>query len=127
MNTLVSSGLNLPYGVAVDGAGNLYIADSADNAIKKWTLTNNVLTTLASSGLNNPNSVAVDGAGNVYVADTGNNAIKEWVAASSNLTTLVWQFWRASKNAEHKDFRSQSDAIKILFENRILFTDMVSN
>ena len=89
MNTLVSSGLNLPYGVAVDGAGNLYIADSANNAIKKWTLTNHVLTTLVSSGLNNPNSVAVDGSGNVYVADTGNNAIKEWVAATSNLTTLV--------------------------------------
>ena len=63
--------------MAVDGAGNVYIADTGNNAIKKWTAANNTVTTLVSSGLNMPQGVAVDGAGNVYIADTGNNAIKE--------------------------------------------------
>jgi DNA-binding beta-propeller fold protein YncE len=87
--TLVSSGLDLPYGVAVDGAGNVYIADFYNEAIEKWTASNNTVTTLVSSGLHYPDGVAVDGAGNVYIADYGNNAIKEWTASNSNLTTLV--------------------------------------
>ncbi len=87
--TLVSSGLSAPHGVAVDGAGNVYIADSGDNAIKEWVAASNTVTTLVSSGLIFPHGVAVDGAGNVYIADTGNNAIKEWFAASNTVTTLV--------------------------------------
>src|SRR5208337_4417372 len=38
VTTLVGSGLNEPYGVAVDGVGNVYIADSGNNAIKKWAV-----------------------------------------------------------------------------------------
>jgi len=85
--TLVS-GLSQPHGVAVDGMGNIYIADTAANAVKRWTAANDTITTLV-SGLANPAGLAVDGAGNVYIADSGNNAIKEWAAASSNVTTLV--------------------------------------
>jgi DNA-binding beta-propeller fold protein YncE len=86
---LVSLNLSNPYGVAVDGAGNVYIADSGNNAIKEWTAANNSVITLVSSGLNNPYGVAVDGAGNVYIADSGNNAIKEWIKASGSVTNLV--------------------------------------
>jgi DNA-binding beta-propeller fold protein YncE len=89
VTTLVSSGLNYPGSVAVDGAGNVYIADTLNNAIKKWTAANNTVTTLVSSGLNTPAGVAVDGAGNVYIADTFNSAIKEWTAANQTVTTLV--------------------------------------
>jgi DNA-binding beta-propeller fold protein YncE len=89
MTTLVSSGLGSPDGVAVDGAGNVYIADTRSNAIRKWTAANDTVTTLVSSGLDLPAGVAVDGAANVYIADTGNDAIKEWTAASSNVTILV--------------------------------------
>ena len=74
-NTLVASGLNQPNAVAVDDAGNVYIADRDNNAIKKWSVTNNTMTTLI-GGLNLPSGVAVDRAGNVYVADYGNNAIR---------------------------------------------------
>ncbi|HXM39618.1 MAG TPA: BACON domain-containing carbohydrate-binding protein, partial [Bryobacteraceae bacterium] len=88
ISTLVSSGLNNPQGVAVDGQGNVYIADTADSAIKKWT-PGTPQPALLVSGLNNPAAVAVDGYGNVYIADTGNHAIKEFGAASRQLTTLV--------------------------------------
>ncbi|MEI6077517.1 MAG: BACON domain-containing carbohydrate-binding protein, partial [Verrucomicrobiota bacterium] len=87
--TLMSSGLSSPRGVAVDGTGNVYIADNGNNAIKKWTTASNTVTTLVSSGLSSPSGVAVDGAGNAYIADTGNNAIKIWSAANSNINTLV--------------------------------------
>jgi len=87
--TLVSSGLSGPSGVVVNGAGNVYIADTGHNAIKKWTATNNTVSTLVSSGLLSPEGLAVDGSGNVFIADTGNGAIKKWAAANSNVTTLV--------------------------------------
>ena len=73
----------------MDGAGNVYIADLHNNAIKKWTAANNTVTTLVASGLNQPEGVAVDGAGNVYIADIANNAIKKWTAASNTVTTLI--------------------------------------
>ena len=86
---LVSSGLNLPVGVAVDKAGNVYIADANNSAIEEWTLTNNSMTTLISNGLSQPYGVAVDSAGNVYIADSGNSAIKRWSPADNSITTLV--------------------------------------
>lgn len=86
---LVTNGLSSPEMVAMDGAGNVYIDDSGNNQIKKWTLTNNTVTTLVSSGLSTPQGVAVDSLGNVYFSDFGHGLIKEWVAASSNVVTLT--------------------------------------
>jgi len=91
---LVSAGLNHPGGVAVDAAGNVYIADTFNKAIKKWTVANNTVTTLISSGLYYPYGVAVDGAGNVYIADGGvnlitNSVLKMWTAANNTVTTLI--------------------------------------
>ena len=65
--------LNNPSGVAVDASGNVYIADSGNNAIKEWNAATQTLSTLVSSGLNTPRAVAVDGSGNVYIADSGDN------------------------------------------------------
>jgi DNA-binding beta-propeller fold protein YncE len=89
VTALVSSGISNNAGVAVDGAGNVYIADQGNNAIKKWTVANNQVTPLVTSGLSSPTGVAVDRAGNVYIADQGNNAVKEWTAANNTVTTLV--------------------------------------
>jgi len=89
LTTLVSSGLNSPFGIAVDGVGNVYLADTFNNAIKMWTMSEDAVTTLASTGLNLPQGAAVDGAGNIYIADTFNSAIKLWTVANSSMTTLV--------------------------------------
>ncbi len=90
LTTLVSAeaGLN-PTDLAVDGAGNVYIADFGNNAIEEWAVANNSLTTLLSAGLNAPEGVAVDSAGNLYMSDSGNTAIKEWTATNNTITTLV--------------------------------------
>jgi sugar lactone lactonase YvrE len=87
--TLASSGLNGPYGVAVDGSGNVYVADSQNSVIREWNASTQQMTTLVSSGLNVPSGVAVDNSGNIYIADTVNNAIKKWNASTQQVTTLV--------------------------------------
>jgi sugar lactone lactonase YvrE len=66
----------MPEGVAIDAAGNLFIADAGANAV--YEIASGASTTVAlGSGLSAPRGVAVDGAGNIFVADTGNNQIVE--------------------------------------------------
>ncbi|HML16094.1 MAG TPA: hypothetical protein VK419_03675, partial [Bryobacteraceae bacterium] len=85
-----SAELSVPSGVAVDSLGNVYIADSRNNRIRKVS-PSGIITTVAGNGapgysgdggpataaeLNNPTSVAVDPAGNLYIADSNNNRIR---------------------------------------------------
>jgi sugar lactone lactonase YvrE len=90
--TLVSSGLNQPMGVAVDGAGNVYIADYFNNAVKEWTAATQQISTLVAHGapgyLSLPRGLAVDGAGNVYILNYDNYTVTEWSAATQQVTTL---------------------------------------
>ena len=81
--------LNNPKGIALDSAGNLYIADT-DNSVIRMVNTKGIITTIAGTGkpgsggnlgpaasaqLNFPSAVWVQG-GNIYIADSGNNAIR---------------------------------------------------
>jgi uncharacterized protein (TIGR03437 family) len=85
-----SAALSRPSGIAVDSAGNLYIAEFNSSRIRK--VSNGAITTVAGSGtpgfsgdngpatsaqLNGPEGVAVDSAGNLYIADFGNNRIRK--------------------------------------------------
>jgi hypothetical protein len=78
-----SAELDYPYGVAVDNSGNVYIADTWNDRIRK--VSGGIITTFA-VGVSNPEGVAAVGI-NVYVADTGNNRIGK--VSSGGVTTVV--------------------------------------
>jgi large repetitive protein len=99
-----STSLNQPGGVAIDGAGNLYIADTNNNVIRKVNLATGSITTVAGTGapgytgdgsaatsatLNSPQGVEVDTAGDLYIADTNNDAVREVVLATKNIATIA--------------------------------------
>ncbi len=98
-----TSQLNQPSGVALDTAGNIYIADTGNNRVRKIAAATGIITAFAGNGapgfsgdnsqaifaqLNQPVGVVVDSAGNVYVADTGNNRIRK-VAPTGVITTVA--------------------------------------
>ncbi len=88
--------LRVPHGVAVDAAGNVYVADGRTNRVLKLAAGSNTQTVLPFTGLDlaagvvneSTGSVAVDAAGNVYVTDTGHNKVLKLAAGSSTPTLL---------------------------------------
>lgn len=98
-----SAALRSPAGVAVDYAGNVYIADTGNNVIRRISLAN-VITTFAGTGtpgnsgdggpataatLSAPAGLVVDGSGNLYIADAGNHAIRKVVLATGIISTVA--------------------------------------
>jgi sugar lactone lactonase YvrE len=97
-----SAQINGPFGIAVDGAGNVYIAEWYNHRVRKVD-TSGTITTIAGIGiagfggdggpatnaaLNSPEDVAVDSAGNVYIADSLNNRIRK-IDTSGTITTVA--------------------------------------
>ena len=73
--------LNAPFSVAVDGAGNLYIADTSNQRIRKVDSAGVITTVAGREQLSSPYGVALDGAGNLYIADTDNARIHKMDSA----------------------------------------------
>jgi len=91
-----------PSGVTVDAGGNLFIADSGNNCIRKVG-TNGIITTVAGNGisgysgdggfainatLSSPSGVTVDASGNLFIADLGNNRVRK-VGTNGIITTVA--------------------------------------
>ncbi len=95
---------NVPEGITADGAGNLYVADSGNNVIRKVVIVSGAVSTLAgnpngqpgssdgtgaNASFNNPLGICYDGVTNLlYVADSGNSTIRE-VTTVGGVTTIA--------------------------------------
>ena len=105
-----SATLRFAVGVALDSAGNLFIADAGNHVVRKVTPANGFIFTVAgngagagtdqgsfsgdggsatSAGLNTPEDIAVDPAGNLYIADTANNRIRRMSASNNVIATIA--------------------------------------
>ena len=106
-----SSTLSGPAGVALDGAGNLYIADSGNGVIRMISAATGVITTIAGSNpgavcgsksdavgdgcpatqatLDQPQGVTLDASANLYIADTSDHRIREVSAATGEIATIA--------------------------------------
>jgi sugar lactone lactonase YvrE len=82
----LGTGFSSANGVAVDGNGNVYVADTGHNAVRQYLMGNSYAMVTLGSGFSSPGGLAVDASGNVYVADTGNNAVKQILAAGGYKT-----------------------------------------
>jgi len=91
---------NHPYGVAVDGAGNVYVSDSGNQTIRRITPEGAVITIAGLPGhagpadgpptnarFNDPEGLAMDASGNLYLADAGNNLVRK-ITPSGSVSTL---------------------------------------
>ncbi len=108
----------LPMGLAIDSADNLYVADQGGDTIRKIT-PGALVTTLAGKGkvsgtndgvggnarFTGPEGVAVDRAGNVYVSDSGNDMVRK-ITPGGVVTTLAGNPNRKRHRRRHEQHRA---------------------
>jgi hypothetical protein len=102
--TATAALLNTPSGIVLDGAGNVFFADSGNSVIREIVSATGLIETIAGTGgvgytgdggaatsatLSHAESLALDANGNLYISDTGNNAIREVSAATGTIATVA--------------------------------------
>lgn len=91
---------SLPSGIAVDGAGNVFVTEFGNHTVRKIDMATGMVSTVAGNGtpgcvngngtaarFTNPTGITVDGAGNLFVADWGNQVVRK-IDPSGNVTTV---------------------------------------
>ena len=99
-----AAGLKLPFGIAVDGAGNAYIADSGEYRIRRVDASSHDISTYAGNGtesytgdggpatsatMGTPVGIALDGAGNLYFADSTEHVVRKVDAVTQTISTVA--------------------------------------
>ena len=102
----ISASIDSPTGIALDPAGNLYLADTHNHRIRKVTTTTGIITTIAGTSITGyngdngsattatlalPHGLTLDSAGNLYLADTANHRIRRIDAITGIITTIAGQ------------------------------------
>ena len=96
--------LNAPAGIALDSAGNIYIADTGNNEVREINLANGTIATVAGNGtagnsgdggpatqaqLSSPSQVAVDAAGDIFISCAGSNTVRMVAVHTGTINTVA--------------------------------------
>jgi uncharacterized protein (TIGR03437 family) len=101
----IDAAFDLPGPIAFDSSGNMYIADTANNRIRKVSFSASLITTIAGNStaggytgdggpaklaaLNGPRGLVLDASGNIYIADSNNNVIRMINAVTGIISTVI--------------------------------------
>jgi sugar lactone lactonase YvrE/predicted thioesterase len=138
-----NSPIFLPDGVAVDGAGDVYLADTSNNRVR--VVIGGVMKAVAGGGsggpgdgglakfstLNNPNGILLTGAGDLLIADTGNHAIRKVTLAGGVITTIAGQIGQAGSsgngNAATSALLNSPESLALDAEGNLYISDTGNN
>jgi sugar lactone lactonase YvrE len=134
-----AASFNFPFGVAVDANGNVYVADSGNNQIRKIT-PGGMVSTLAGSGnqgsadgqgtaanFSQPTGVSVDSSGNLYVADQVNNEIRK-ITPGGLVSTMAGSLTSGSVNGKGSSARFYfSEGVAVDASGNIYVADFWNN
>jgi sugar lactone lactonase YvrE len=139
-----AAGIDGPWGVAYDKAGNLYISDANSQVVRKVTPAG-IISNFAGTGtggntgdggaataatLSSPHGLAVDAAGNLYVADSGNSRVREILASNGNIVAFAGTGTASNTGdgaAAALATLNHPDGVAVDATGRVLITDAGNN